>query len=134
MSLRDTIADAADLAVELLDVAEWGGVKLELRQFDVETRSDLFASMTEAGEPASLKSFHPAVLVAGCFNPETGEPVFVPSDVAMLRGKSGRTVENIAAKILALNGMDEEAVDRGKDVSSKTPSDGSGSGSLGLES
>jgi len=135
MSIRDKTAAATDLNIEPFDVPEWN-VKLELRQFNVATRSAYLDAVAgyfdEKGNalPGANRRLNPSVLIAGAYDPETGEPAYTEDDRPMLESKAAAVVERIANRILALNKLSPGAVDEGKDGSPterEAPSGGSDS-------
>lgn len=126
LSIRDLVAEANDIAIETLDVPEWG-VTLELRAFSLSSRSAYLDAMglgqheDEASLKGAIGRMYPAMLIAACFDPETGAPVFTEDDRPMLLAKSGAVVDRIGDLILRMNGMLEGAVEDAKKDSSTTP-------------
>jgi hypothetical protein len=119
VSIRDTIRASEDGTSETVDVPEWG-VKLEVRSTTVDERATLLAMQMELDEgdtAAKLAGFYPAVLVATCFDPDTGEQVFNRDDVAWLVTKNSAPVEKVAQVALRVCGMagDTTEEDLGKD-------------------
>lgn len=137
MSIRDRVAAAADCETITRPVPEWDdpetGEKtiLELRQFDLDSRIRYSNATTKAeGDEMATAIVFAEMVIHAAFDPETGEPAFTASDVAMLRRKNGATMNELAYEILQLNRMIDDAVDEGKDDSSETRSDGDSSDSL----
>lgn len=131
MSIQDQIFEIEDLETQLRDVPEWG-VKIELRQFDLENRVRFEKARQAAGDDdAALARVFAELLVRATYDPDTGEPVFTdPAAVAKLQRKNGTVVQTIAFEIMLINGMFEGSVEEGKGGSSTTNSGGGDSRSL----
>ena len=125
-SIRDLVAEANDIEVRQVEVPEWG-VTLELRAFSLDARSAFLDSMNlgqhEDGAElqGAISKMYPAMLIAACFDPDTGAPVFTENDRPMLLGKNGTVVDRIGDVIMKMNGMAEGAIDDAKKGSSTTP-------------
>lgn len=115
MSLRDLIAEASDIRAETVNVPEWG-VDVEVRSMSMRARAAMFAQ-SAAGGALAIEKFYPAILIACCYDPKSGEKVFGADDLDMLADKSAGPVERLAKLALSVSGMSDEAVDEGKDGS-----------------
>lgn len=126
LSIRDLVAEANDIEKRLEEVPEWG-VTIELRAFSLDARSGFLDQMqvgTLEGEDevkGAMKRMYPAMLIAACYDPATGAPVFTEADVTMLLSKNGNVVDRIGEVIMRMNGMIEGAIDDAKKGSSTTP-------------
>lgn len=133
-NLRDKIASHREDREEAdVEVPEWG-VTLRLVEPDGFRRAKLLnhflpdaqtngAPPDQARPNVDLTKMYPAVIIATATDPESGEFVFddTEEDRALLNSRSGKVLERIAKAAMPLVGMDEEAVDRGKDGSSSDP-------------
>ena len=69
MSLRDQILNAEDVESEIVVVDGWGGARVEVRSMSTAMREKLSQF---AGE-GDTESWTAAVVIATCYDPETGE-------------------------------------------------------------
>ena len=115
MSLRDRILAADDIGKELITVDQWG-VSLEVRTMSAGQRSQMLQTCTLDDGTVDLDRLYPMLIIATIFDPETGEQVFTPEDVAGLQEKSAASIEHVAQTAMQMSGMTAEAVDdEGKD-------------------
>lgn len=126
MSLRDQIIQADDRPVELVDVPEWG-VKLEIRGLMSGERTALLKAAAGPDGQTQLADILSQLVVLCAYEPDTGERVFAPEDVAILERKSGAVVEQVAQVAARLSGLTPEADDAGKGSSIPTTTSGSAS-------
>lgn len=113
-SLRDRILGAEDMTKEIVDIEEWG-VKIEVRSPSAKFRSQLMRQFVdvETGQ-VNYELMYPSLLIATCFDPDTGEKVFDEGDVEALNQKNGALVEHVAQAAMRVTGMNSGAVDKGK--------------------
>jgi len=110
VSLRDRILAADDIGKDVMEVPEWG-CSLEVRTVTAGERSKMIkAALTDEGTLDTVSLF-PMLIISSCFDPDTGEQVFGPDDLAALQGKSAAAVERIGQKAMEMSGMTSEAVD-----------------------
>lgn len=133
MSLKQQIFEADDIDAELVEVPEWG-VVLELRTPSGAERAQLMKrfSRTDAdGTKVEIdwEGMYPSLIIMTAYDPDTGERVFEWGDLDRLNTKSGALLERVAKVSMKLAGMDKEAVEAGKDGSSETPANGTGTDS-----
>lgn len=107
MSLRDRIGKAWDPTREVVDVE---GVSIEVRSLSVRDRARLLRSATTDGM-IDVETWYPHVVVACCFDPESGEPAFSEADIEWLSSKSSGPVELLAHAGLRLSGMTKDATE-----------------------
>jgi len=122
MSLRDQIADAQDLYAETVEVPEWN-VTIEMRTPTLAERSTMVRRFVKDDGSAAidnLAEMFPALLIATCFDPETGEALFTEADADLIRSKNGAVVERLAQVALRLAGLTGDAVPLRSDDSSST--------------
>lgn len=115
-ALRDKILDVDDLDSELVPVPEWGA-DVEVRSMSARARAVMMKKALQDDGTMDLEAFYPAVLVATCYDPETGEPLFTKDDESALSGKNGAAVDRLATVGMRLSGLTKDAVDQGKDGS-----------------
>lgn len=95
-------------------VAEWDE--------DVELRSMTILQKEKLGDLSEeTAKFVPAVLVATCFDPATGEPLFTDADADWLTEQPASAIEPLLFEALKVSGLSEsqleKAIDSGKDAS-----------------
>lgn len=122
MSIRDKILAASDISSELIDVPEWG-VTVEVRGMSAADRAAILDRAVSADGRVLLADMYPALVIASCHDPETGERIFDDSDWDAVTAKSGRAVEQIAQAALNMSGMTPQAVDALGGGSSDSPSE-----------
>jgi hypothetical protein len=119
VSLRDQILDADDQESEVVAVPEWGGVKVEVRSSSVADRGRMVAismSDDEGDDDHRYERMQAAVLVACCYDPETGDRLFQQGDYDRLLGKNAKAVERLTSVGMRLCGLSSETEDElGKD-------------------
>jgi len=111
-SIRDRVAGADDIQIELFPVPEWD-VELELRSMTAGERGICLAASTDqnTGRPI-MDKLYARVLIASAYDPASGELAFKAEDEQMLSGKNGAVVERIASRAMQMSGFDDEAQDR----------------------
>ena len=100
MSLRDTIQQADDLQTEDLTIPEWD-VTIRVKAMTGRQRMKL----VEQTQAKNKDHFYSDILIALCYDPDTGEPVFDPADRDWLMGKSGAVLETIAKTAIEISGV-----------------------------
>lgn len=107
-SLREKILSLDDLHKQTVKIPEWG-VTLEVRTIDAGQRARLLMDvMDEKGRP-DLEKMQPAMVIAACFDPETGERVFEEADSEVLNHKNGAVIDRLVQVAMKLSGMHEGA-------------------------
>lgn len=115
-ALREKILAVVDVDSELVDVAEWG-VAVEVRSMSARARAVLMKKALQDDGTMDLEMFYPAVLIATCFDPDSGEALFTGADEASLNAKNGGVVDRLAMIGMRLSGLAKDAIDQGKDGS-----------------
>jgi hypothetical protein len=108
VSIRDKAA-ASPLRRERFHIPEWDDVEVELRSVTVEQ----IRALSDGSDSDRFRD-SVRVVVAGTFDPETGDPAFTQEDVPMLEGVSAGVVVRLAERILEVSGLTEDAVALGK--------------------
>lgn len=124
MSIRDKIRDADDIEKDLVTVPEWG-VDVEVRSLTGTARADFLASYASGDGEVNWHNLYPEVLIAHCFDPETGERLFEESDRTWIMSKSGAAIDRVATAAMNISGLGAKAVDDlGKSSSGSETSEG----------
>lgn len=115
MSLRDRILAAEDIQTRRVVVPQWE-VEVELRTLSALERTRLIKTCTDGEGNVDLEKMYPMLVIAACFDPETGGKVFDVSDFDQIADKSAAAIEFVARNAMELSGMNANAVDaEGKD-------------------
>lgn len=115
MSLRDKIMASPIFDKEVVDVAAWNA-KVEVRSMSLAEKVAI-TERSKRGSEMDLAVLLPGVIVATCFDPETGDKLFTADDVEWLQGQSAGTIETVSAVGIRISGLAEKAVDAPKDGS-----------------
>ena len=109
MSLKDKIFAVDDIKKELVEVETWG-VKIEVRSMSGLQRANLLNSAMDEKGKTNLKTLHSGIIIACCYDPETGAQLFDDSDSDRLMEKGSAAIEKLAGKAMTLSGLTPEAV------------------------
>lgn len=115
-TLRDKILNADDRQSENVEVPEWG-VTVEVRGLSGADRAVFLADAITPDGKVDFTKVWPNLLIAGVYDPDTGEPVFDRADRDAINLKSAGVTERLAKVVQRLSGLDEESVEAGKAVS-----------------
>lgn len=109
---RDEILNAPDLAIEVVEIPEWGGA-IRVRGLNGEERDRFEASVVQIdGKKTKMNmSNMRARLVALTAVDEQGKRLFKFSDVEALGKKNAAALDRIFDKAMELSGMREEDID-----------------------
>jgi len=149
VSLHDHIMGYDDITSDTVTVPQWGDVVVEVRSISLDERNIIVKQSRNKKGDTDLGKYYPRLVVATCFDPETGERLFTMQDIPGLERKSSAALDRItklAAKLAGvLDDEDEEnedddeaefasAAQKGVDAAGKDSSStqifGSGSSSL----
>ena len=126
MGLRERTLEAKDIDSEDVFVPQWGET-FEVRSMSAKMRARLIKRATVQlpdgkGLETDFEQLYPQIVIATCFDPETGIPVFGPGDHDALSEKNGAALEVLALAGMRLSGMTAKAVPEAKKDSSSTAS------------
>lgn len=121
--LRDQILAFDDIETRVVEVPEWGGVKVEIRTPSVAARGELIAQFIRDDSKIDYVRMYPALVVATSHDPDTGERLFTNDDIEALKEKSSKAMERIGEVAIELSGMQNaaERIEAGKADSSQIP-------------
>ena len=125
MSLRDQIFAIEDIRKEIVEIPEWGDVKIEVRSLTGGDRARILETGVDAMGNVSLQRVYPEMVIASAFDPESGERVFDENDKDGLMAKNALAIDRLATVATRLSGLNEEAVDEAGKTSSSTRKGGS---------
>lgn len=115
-SLRDAIRAADDMVSEKVDVPQWG-VVIEVRTMSGKARAAMLKMAMGEDNTLDYELLYPAVLMACCFDPEDGMPIFTDADADWLSEKSAGPIEMLAQVGMRLSGLEDKSVEAGKGAS-----------------
>jgi hypothetical protein len=112
---RDQILSVADINVERIYVAEWGGTVCvrPLTGDQMDEWEELNRRRARSPEGLTLKGLRASLISMCIVDPATGELMFGPSDIEALGKKSGKAVQsifNICAEICGFTDADIESI------------------------
>jgi hypothetical protein len=112
MSLRDQILAKNDIRKKIVNVPEWG-IDVEVRGMTGADRTTILENAVnpETGS-VDLKVMYPAIVIASCYDPETGEKIFTPEDKDLLLSKSATALDLLAQEGMQVGGMTNDEVEQ----------------------
>lgn len=110
MSLRDRILSSKDIKSSVVHVEAWD-TDLDIRTLTALERSRLISQCTKSDGNIDLEKMYPLLIIAGVYDPESGEKVFTAEDITLLQDKSAQAIEFVAQEVMRVSGMDNKAVD-----------------------
>ena len=114
MSLREQILGARDIQEELVEIPEWGGVKVLVRGLTGRQRAQLLQNAVDTAGKVDLVRILPELVIYCVYDPETRQQVFRPADRDALLEKSGIVLERIATVAMRLSGLTPGAMEEMK--------------------
>jgi hypothetical protein len=113
-AISDRIKAADDMTSETVTIPEWD-VTVAVRSMTGRARARLLKAAAQPDGTMDFETLYPAILIACCFDPESGEAVFTDADAKWLNEKSAGPVERIAQIGMRLSGLSKDEVEEGKD-------------------
>lgn len=105
VSLRDRIKSTATVfPTETVQVPEWN-VTVEVRSMTIADQSRLVDRFTREDGTRDVGRMVPAIVVATCFDPVTGERVFTDDDLEWLADQPAKVVDDVASVGLRVSGL-----------------------------
>ena len=125
MSIRDQILASVDIPSEKVPVPEWG-VTIEVRGMTGAERTRIMDKAVDQQGGVNLQFVYPEIVIATCFDDNTGEQIFKPSDRDALLTKSAVALDRLAQVGMRLSGFTQESADaQGKDSSATATAESS---------
>lgn len=104
------IQDIQKLTVNLGEIwPEWD-IVLELRTMKAIDRARLLKACVDGKGQVIGEKFQAGVIIASCFDPETGEKVFSEEDYDFLMEKSAGVIEYLASKAMEISGLNRDTL------------------------
>ena len=112
MSLRDKILATDDIRKKIVNVPEWG-IDVEVRGMTGAGRTTILENAVDpATGQVDLRIMYPAIVIASCFDPETGEQIFTPEDKDLLLAKSATALDRLAQEGMQVGGLTNDEVEQ----------------------
>lgn len=125
MSIRDQIFASDDILKEIVEIPEWGGIKIEVRSLTGADRARILETGVDALGNVSLQRVYPEMVIASAYDPDSGERVFEEADKDGLMSKNALAIDRLAMVATKLSGLQDDAVDKAGNGSSSTRKGGS---------
>jgi len=109
MNIKETIKAAKDIHDKHVEMPEWG-VTIEVRTMTARERANLFTSCMDKKGNVIHDKFQAGVIIACCFDPESGEKLFAPADESLIMEKSAGAVERLANAAMEISGLSPDAM------------------------
>ena len=108
MGIKDKIKAAKDVKTEILDIAEWD-TKIEVRSMTGRDRARMFDLFLDDKGNLKKAESYPFVVMASCYDPETGARVFEESDMEWIAEKNAAILDQIINTAFKLSGLGGKA-------------------------
>ncbi len=122
--LRAKVLEADDIQKETVNVPEWD-VDIEVRGMSGLQRAKFLRNSTDKEGEVAFEKFYPQLLIATCFDPESGEQLFDPADADALNTKAGAALERVAGVAQRLSGLGGVDVEEAQGNSNGSPKNAS---------
>jgi len=109
-TIAERIKAKSDGASEIISIPEWDE-KIEVRSMTGLERSQFLKAFMRDGE-IDQEALYPSLLIAACFDPETGEKIFAPDAATWINSKNSAALERVAKAAMRLSGIDEGVKDK----------------------
>ena len=109
-ALSKRIAEIRDATSEIVRVPEWDNVEIEVRSLTLGERNRITVASSKKGQ-VDTDRFYAAIIIATCWDVESGERAFSASDAVMLQGKSGGALDRLAKTAMRLSGLLDDETD-----------------------
>lgn len=107
-SLRDRILNTDDSASEIVEIPQWNA-NVEVRSMSGRERASILSKMRDRKGNMKVETLYPEIIVAGAYDPDTGEKLFGREDIDRLNNKLAGPLENLAQAVLRVSGLDDDA-------------------------
>lgn len=122
--LRKKILDYDDRARQIVDIPEWGDVKIEVRGLTAGERVRLVRHLQDDEGNIDGGAMANWLIVLCSYDPETGERIFEDDDRGAIAEKAPKPHERLMNVALNLSGLAKESEDGPPSSSATTASTG----------
>ncbi|MFB5622533.1 MAG: hypothetical protein ACE5RH_00930 [Nitrosarchaeum sp.] len=109
-NLREKIKNIDDIKKEILDIPEWE-CSIEIRSMTAKQRANILDKVTNEGGSIDNDLFFSHMIVASCFDSETGELIFDMDDANWIMDKSSGPIEKLMSNIMRISGLNKNSVE-----------------------
>ena len=107
--LKDKIKAVQDVKSEKVTIPEWD-VTVELRTMKAIDRAKLLKDCVDKQGNVIGEKFQAGLIIASCFDPETGERVFDNGDFDLLMDKAAGPIEELASTAMRISGLNRDTM------------------------
>jgi len=114
MSLRDDILGIKDCAEKIIDVPEWGGMKILVKAFSAGQKNaiwDACTTITDGDAKVNSNKMMILNVIESAHDPKTGKKIFKAGDYEAVAAKSAPAIERIARAARELSGSGDKALE-----------------------
>lgn len=112
--LKKTILEYEDIQEKIIEVPEWGNIKVLVRGMSSGARAKLLENASNAGGKVDMTNWFSDLVIATAHDPDTGERIFEPADRDALKNKNGAAISRITEVATRLSGLADSAVEDAK--------------------
>lgn len=98
------------------ETVEAWGERIEVRSMSVIEKT-MITALAEKDGKLAMEVLLPGIIVATCFDPETGDKVFSEDDIEWIKAQNAGVIEQLAAVGIRLSGLNADAISEGKGAS-----------------
>lgn len=116
-TLAQRIFEIDDIKRETITIPAWNNIEIEVRSITALEKSQATteAMLDPSAGTVDVGKMYALCIIAGCYDPETNEPIFAEGDVIAILSKSNDVIEMLAGKIMGSSGMKAKAVEKAHD-------------------
>ena len=112
--LRDRLRNVKPFSSEVVVVPEWNDERIEVRSMTLGRKLQMASNAVGAdGEPDESRLLQ-EIVIACCFDPDSGDPLFTEDDLDWLSGQNAAAIERLSTTATRISGFTADAVDEGK--------------------
>lgn len=116
-TLAQRIFEIDDIKRERITIPAWNDIEIEVRSITALEKSQ--ATTQSVTDPQAgtvdVGKMYALCVIAGCYDPESGEQIFSEGDEIAILSKSNDVIEMLAGKIMGSSGMKAKAVEKAQD-------------------
>lgn len=109
--LREKIKSYQDIKEELVEIPAWD-CSILMKSMTAKQRSSILNEVMDEEGKIQHEKLHAQMIIACCYDPETGERIFSPEDDQWLMDKSCGPVELLVGKAMQISGLAKGALEQ----------------------
>lgn len=116
-TLAQRIFEIDDIKREKTTIPAWNDIEIEVRSITALEKSQATtqAVIDPSAGTIDVGKMYALCIIAGCYDPETNEPIFGEGDEIAILSKSNEVIEMLANKVMGSSGMKPKAVEKAQD-------------------